>query len=227
MTRAAGPIGDYVCTRSSSTRHGILIDPADQAPEVAAKRAIAAATAGSKMVLVGGSTDTDMDNVHATVVAIKEALELVNWASSQDSEAHDSDDTIPVILFPQGAAALSPAADGITFMMLMNATGRRTARLAAARGSALGSRNKTRCAAAPPQRPCRRTATWRTGTFACRRSWRVRWSSGIPLHQVKRQLKLTHGQKATASLGVKLPSNPGQKSHLTPIEKVVISWTTS
>lgn len=122
MTRAAGPIGDYVCTRSSCTRHGILIDPADQAPEVAAKRAIAAATAGSRMILVGGSTDTDMDNVHATVVAIKEALELVNWASSQDSEAHDSDDTIPVILFPQGAAALSPAADGITFMMLMNST---------------------------------------------------------------------------------------------------------
>jgi phosphoglycerol geranylgeranyltransferase len=29
---------------------------------------------------------------------------------------------IPVVLFPQGAAALSPSADAITFMMLMNST---------------------------------------------------------------------------------------------------------
>ena len=39
------------------------------------------------MVLVGGSTGTDMENVHNTVVAIKEALELVTWASSQDSNS--------------------------------------------------------------------------------------------------------------------------------------------
>jgi len=32
---------------------------------------------------------------------------------------------IPVVLFPQGAAALSPAADGITFMMLMNSMDQR------------------------------------------------------------------------------------------------------
>ena len=38
------------------------------------------------MVLVGVSTGTDMKNVHNTVVAIKEALELVTWASSQDSD---------------------------------------------------------------------------------------------------------------------------------------------
>ena len=79
-----GVVGEYMCDRTSGTRHAIVIDPADQTPEIAANRALAAAHAGSSMILVGGSTDTDMDNVHATIVAIKEALELVTWAASQD-----------------------------------------------------------------------------------------------------------------------------------------------
>ena len=45
MTDAEGPVADYICDRAQPTRHAILIDPADQSPEVAAKRAIAAATA--------------------------------------------------------------------------------------------------------------------------------------------------------------------------------------
>ena len=113
---------EYVCQPRSGTRHAILIDPADQTPEVAAKRCVAAVSAGSSMILVGGSTDTDMDNVHDTIVSIKEALELVTWASSQDSVTQEEGWNVPVILFPQGATALSPAADGITFMMLMNST---------------------------------------------------------------------------------------------------------
>ena len=113
---------EYVCRPRSGTRHAILIDPADQTTEVAAKRCVAAVSAGSSMILVGGSTDTDMDNVHDTILAIKEALELVTWASSQDSDSQEEGWNVPVLLFPQGAAALSPAADGITFMMLMNST---------------------------------------------------------------------------------------------------------
>ena len=120
-----GEFGEYMCDRTSGTRHAILIDPADQTPEIAANRALAAANAGSRMILVGGSSDTDMDNVHATIVAIKEALELVTWAASQDSGIHGHSGLIPVVLFPQGAAALSPAADGITFMMLMNSLDQR------------------------------------------------------------------------------------------------------
>ena len=120
-----GVIGEYMRDRSSGTRHAIVIDPADQTPEVAANRAMAAVNAGSRMILVGGSSDTDMDNVHATIVAIKEALELVTWAASQDSEAEEETEGVPVVLFPQGAAALSPAADGITFMMLMNSMDQR------------------------------------------------------------------------------------------------------
>ena len=120
-----GEVGEYMCDRPLGTRHAIVIDPADQTPDIAANRALAAANAGSRMILVGGSSGTDKDNVHATIVAIKEALELVTWAASQDSEIDGDAEQIPVVLFPQGAAALSPAADGITFMMLMNSMDQR------------------------------------------------------------------------------------------------------
>lgn len=74
------------------------------------------------MILVGGSSDTDGANVDATVLAIKEGLELVSWASSQDSDTDNLNSKTPVVLFPQGSSALSPSADAITFMMLMNST---------------------------------------------------------------------------------------------------------
>ena len=122
MVGEPGPTLRYVSNTTMGARHAILIDPADQTPEMAAKRCMAAVSAGSSMVLVGGSTGTDMENVHNTVVAIKEALELVTWASSQDSELDEESWSVPVVLFPAGAAALSPSADGITFMMLMNST---------------------------------------------------------------------------------------------------------
>lgn len=97
-------------------RHVILIDPDSQSCEVAANRCIAAARAGSKMIFVGGSTGTDGVNVHETVVAIQQALS----AHKNESGESDIDWDIPVVLFPSGAKAFSPAADAITFMMLMN-----------------------------------------------------------------------------------------------------------
>jgi len=100
--------------------HIILIDPDDATPDVAAQRCVAAVSAGSKMIFVGGSSGTDEDNVHATVVAIQEALELCKWNASQDAGLSETDWEVPVVLFPQGAAALSTSADAITFMMLMN-----------------------------------------------------------------------------------------------------------
>ena len=120
MDGVVGRTLEHVCDTNEATRHAILIDPADQTPDTAAKRAMAAVAAGSKMILVGGSSGTDMDNVHNTVIAIQEALELVTWASSQDSDLNEKNWKVPVVLFPQGATALSPAADAITFMMLMN-----------------------------------------------------------------------------------------------------------
>lgn len=106
----------------SGPNHIILIDPDDASPEVAAQRCVAAVSAGSKLIFVGGSSGTDEDNVHATVVAIQEALELCKWNASQDAGLSEKDWEVPVVLFPQGAAALSPSADAITFMMLMNST---------------------------------------------------------------------------------------------------------
>ena len=115
----------YVQDHSLRARHIILLDPDDQTPEVAASRAVAAVSAGSRMVFVGGSTGTDNNNVHATVVAVQEALELCAWNASQDSGLSEDDWKVPVVLFPAGAHALSPNADGITFMMLMNSLDRR------------------------------------------------------------------------------------------------------
>jgi len=111
----------YLTKNTREARHAILIDPANQTPDVAAKRCLAAVNAGSSMILVGGSSNTDMINVEETVLAIKETLELVTWAKTQDSISDESL-RIPVVLFPQGAAALSSEADAITFMMLMNST---------------------------------------------------------------------------------------------------------
>ena len=113
-----------VCTPRYGARHITLIDPAKQPPEVAAQRAMVAVEAGTQMVFVGGSTDTPDDVVHATCLAIQEALELRIFAASQNPTSEEKQWDIPVVLFPGGAHALSPAADAITFMMLMNSTKR-------------------------------------------------------------------------------------------------------
>ena len=59
MVGEPGPTLRHVNNTSGGARHAILIDPADQTPEMAAKRCMAAVSAGSSMVLVGGSTGTD------------------------------------------------------------------------------------------------------------------------------------------------------------------------
>lgn len=116
---------EYTANDNGQTRHVTLIDPAKQDPNTAANRAMVAIEAGSSMIFVGGSTDTPDEIVHATCVAIQEAFELRTFAASQDPEADETMWHIPVVLFPGGAHALSPAADAITFMMLMNSTERR------------------------------------------------------------------------------------------------------
>ena len=70
-------------------RHIILVDPAEQEPEVAATRVLIAVEEGSKMIFVGGSTDTSNEIVHDTCVAIQEALDEkhIRWlehVSDQD-----------------------------------------------------------------------------------------------------------------------------------------------
>ena len=129
--RALGPMNvgeltvlEKVCRPTERARHITLIDPAKQTPEVAAQRAMLAVECGSAMIFVGGSTDTPDKEVHATCLAIQEALELRMFAASQNPTSEETEWDIPVVLFPGGAHALSPAADAITFMMLMNSTKR-------------------------------------------------------------------------------------------------------
>ena len=125
MRRADLTTLQYVISKAPYTRHITLIDPAKQDPNIAANRAMVAVECGSSMIFVGGSTDTPDEIVHATCKAIQEAFELRAFASSQDPDSEEEQWQIPVVLFPGGAHALSPAADAITFMMLMNSSIRR------------------------------------------------------------------------------------------------------
>ena len=115
----------FILNPNQGCRHITLIDPSKQTPEVAATRAVTAINAGSKMIFVGGSTDTPDEIVHSTCTSIQEAIELQIFSASQDPNADEENWQIPVILFPGGAHALSPAADGILFMMLMNSKTRK------------------------------------------------------------------------------------------------------
>ena len=125
MRRDDESILAYVTNTKGVTRHVTLIDPDKQSPQTAADRACVAIESGSSMIFVGGSTDTPDEIVHATCVAIQEGLELRAFAASQSPDGDEDRWKVPVVLFPGGSHALSPAADAITFMMLMNSTDRR------------------------------------------------------------------------------------------------------
>ncbi len=79
-----------------------LLDPDKQSAEEAATLAAEAGSAGTDAIMVGGSTGVTQDKVDGTVLAIKQAVK------------------VPVILFPASAANLSPHADALFFMSLLN-----------------------------------------------------------------------------------------------------------
>jgi phosphoglycerol geranylgeranyltransferase len=82
--------------------HFSLLDPDKQSPKQAGDLAKVVTDAGSSAIMVGGSTLQSHQQVDATVKAIKNASNL------------------PVILFPSGAKYLSPYADAVFFMSLLN-----------------------------------------------------------------------------------------------------------
>ena len=84
--------------------HMTLIDPAKQSPEKAGEIAREARDAGTDAIMIGGSTDLNVENVDATVEMIKKMVDL------------------PIILFPSGAHVISRYADAIYFMSLLNST---------------------------------------------------------------------------------------------------------
>jgi len=79
-----------------------LLDPDKQSPQDAADMSSEAAAAGTDAIMIGGSTGVTQEKVDATILAIKKAVR------------------IPVILFPASAGNLSPHADAVYFMSLLN-----------------------------------------------------------------------------------------------------------
>lgn len=82
--------------------HMTLIDPDKQSPGVAGDMASTAESLGSDAIMIGGSTGVTQEILDATVLEIKENT------------------SIPVILFPTAASAISAHADAIYFMSLLN-----------------------------------------------------------------------------------------------------------
>jgi phosphoglycerol geranylgeranyltransferase len=82
--------------------HMTLLDPDEQEPEAAARITSSAETAGTDAIMLGGSTGVTQELLDETVEKIKEKV------------------SIPVILFPTTASAVSLRADAIYFMSLLN-----------------------------------------------------------------------------------------------------------
>lgn len=87
--------------------HFTLLDPENQTPEEAGKKAAECAEYGTDAIMIGGSTVRDKKLVYDTVAEIKKAV------------------TVPTILFPNSAQSMSENADYVFYMMLMNSLDRR------------------------------------------------------------------------------------------------------
>ncbi|HHQ45220.1 MAG TPA: geranylgeranylglyceryl/heptaprenylglyceryl phosphate synthase [Candidatus Altiarchaeales archaeon] len=87
--------------QQKGTLHFTLIDPDKQTPAASGELAGKAEILGSTAIMVGGST-AGAEITDECVNAIKDSC------------------SIPVILFPNAAGGVSPAADFLFFMMLMN-----------------------------------------------------------------------------------------------------------
>ena len=82
--------------------HFTLIDPDKSRGAKAAEVARGAAALGSHAILLGGSTGISRDVMGEAARAIKAAV------------------TIPAIIFPEGPGSLTPDADAVLFMSLLN-----------------------------------------------------------------------------------------------------------
>jgi phosphoglycerol geranylgeranyltransferase len=82
--------------------HLTLIDPDKSPGDAAAAIATGAVELGSDAILLGGSTGISRDVMGSAARAIKAAVQ------------------VPVVIFPEGAGSLTPDADAILFMSLLN-----------------------------------------------------------------------------------------------------------
>jgi len=104
MEPSLGPIERRLVEESRErTLLAILIDPFNVQPEEAGKVGREAEESGADLILVGGSVGAGL-RLHRVVRALKDSSSL------------------PVILFPGNVDGISPEADAILFMSLLNST---------------------------------------------------------------------------------------------------------
>ena len=82
--------------------HFTLIDPDKSPGSRAAQTAKGAVELGSDVILLGGSTGISPTCMEDAAVAVKKAVD------------------VPVVIFPEGASSLTPKADAVLFMSLLN-----------------------------------------------------------------------------------------------------------
>ncbi len=82
--------------------HFTLIDPDKSPGETAAEIAQGAVTEGSDVILRGGSTGISPEKMGEAALAIKRVVRA------------------PVVIFPEGPTSLTPQADAVLFMSLLN-----------------------------------------------------------------------------------------------------------
>lgn len=98
-----GRVLDYLGQRlAKGPIHFTLIDPEKSSPGRAADTARGAVELGSDVILLGGSTGISRERMESVARAVKQAV------------------PVPVVIFPEGPASLTPAADAVLFMSLLN-----------------------------------------------------------------------------------------------------------
>ncbi len=101
-TPKLGPVESRLAEAASErTQLAVLIDPFNVDPTEAGRVAAEAESAGADLILVGGSVGAGL-KLHSIVRAVKESV------------------SVPVILFPGNVDGVSPEADALLFMSLLN-----------------------------------------------------------------------------------------------------------
>jgi phosphoglycerol geranylgeranyltransferase len=108
---APGPVEKRLILRAKrGTLVAALIDPEDFSPAKAAVTAKTAVECGVSLILVGGSTLSDQNELDSVVKAIKHQVMQVTRGVT------------PVILFPGNVTGVSKYADAILFSSLLNSS---------------------------------------------------------------------------------------------------------
>ncbi|MHB8351732.1 MAG: phosphoglycerol geranylgeranyltransferase [Thermoplasmata archaeon] len=98
-----GRVAAYIEERlASGPLHFTLIDPEKSDAAAAAELARGAVDAGTDAILLGGSTGISPERMGAAARAVRKSV------------------PVPAIIFPEGPGSISPDADAILFMSLLN-----------------------------------------------------------------------------------------------------------